>query len=221
MNFSIRSLACVLLVSLAAAQQAKLESSPGGALIPKVTFTRNWPEAAAQFFSIETESSGRAEYRSQSPQGSEQPYILKFTMPEPERNRIFRLAQQANDFRGNLELDDHKVAQTGIKTLAYKDATHNAQITYNSSSNKYIEELTSIFIDLSTTIESGRRLDYLMQHDKLGLYQQLNSMVESAKLGDLEGVQIIAPVLQQIARDPQYMNIARNKAKELLHLENR
>ena len=60
-----------------------------------------------------------------------------------------------------------------------------------------------------------------MRFDKLGLNQELSGMEQAAHSGQLRELQIIAPVLQQIASNSGYMNIARERARNLLQLASR
>lgn len=198
-------------------QTADLKQTSAGEIIPTVTFTRNWQASQPQFFKVEVESSGRAVYTSQSAE-KEEPYTFRFTMSQPTRDKIFALAEAANYFNGSFDYTQHRVAQTGIKTLSYHDASHNSQTTYNWSQNKAVDELTKVFTGISNTLEAGRQLDYLMQHDRLGLNHQLEGMEHEADSGELSEIQLIAPELQQIASDATYMHIAQERARRLLHV---
>jgi hypothetical protein len=111
----------------------------------------------------------------------------------------------------------HKnIANTGAKTLAYKDASHNSQVTYNYSSLQPVEQLTSIFQNLSATMEFGRRLVYLHKYEKLALDDELKRMEDMQKESALADVQAIAPVLKDIANDSSVMNVSRARALRLL-----
>ena len=136
------------------------------------------------------------------------------------RQRIFALARQAGYFNGNFDFSKHKVAQTGIKTLAYEDASRHYQTTYNWSQNPAISELNSIFMAISNTLESGRRLSYLMRFDKLGLEKELKGMEQAAAAGELRELAAIAPTLEQLASDDSYMHIVQERARHLLKLAN-
>ena len=213
----------VLIAVLAVcAQQAPsaAEQENAQAITPKITFTFNWTSANPQFFKLEVDSTGRAAYNSQSSKDDSQPYSEKFTMGAASRQRIFDLARQAAYFNGNFDFSKHKVAQTGIKTLAYDDATRHYQTTYNWSQNSAITELNGIFMAISNTLESGRRLSFLMRFDKLGLEKELKGMEQAAAAGELSELALIAPTLEQLASDSSYMHIVQERARHLLRLAN-
>jgi hypothetical protein len=197
-----------------------LPNQPASAIIPTVTFTRNWDAAQPSFFKVEVESSGRASYTSQQA-GPQEPYMQKFTLTDPTRQRIFDLAEKTNYFNGNFDFTQHKIAFTGQKTLIYHDAAHSGQTTYNWSRNQDIEQLTDIFVAIANTVEAGRKLDYLIHYDKLGLDQQLEAMEREADSKQMIELRLIAPELQEIAQNPVYMHIAQERARHLLRLGGR
>jgi hypothetical protein len=192
--------------------------------VPTVTFTFNWPSIEPHRYVITIDSSGNAAYQSwMSDATAEQsvagdPYMLKFTVSASTRDRIFALVPQLNYFNADFEYRKHRVAATGDKTLAYADPDKQYQTKYNWSENQGIRELTDLFQGISTTIETGRRLERLRRFDPLGLDAELKSLENLAVEHRALELQVIAPVLQQLADDPRVMNIARQSARHILRL---
>ena len=217
------ALTVLVLVTTGWGQQVTSDGAPkqpAGGIIPTITFTRNWDEAQPSFLKIETDSAGRARYESQDPK-TQEPYTEDFTLSRATREKIFDLAEKTNFFNGNFDFKQHKIAFTGTKTLAYHDGTHNGQTTYNWSQNQSIEQLSNLFIAISNTIEAGRKLDYLIHYDKLGLDHQLEAMETQAGSGQMIELQAVLPALQEIASKPTYMHIAQQRARHLLQLAGR
>lgn len=200
-----------------------------------ITFTRDWPKGQPPYYSIVVRANGSAEYVSQaappfndlqnaqaagsdSPDSATQPYSTGFTLGLAATQRIFSLAQQANFFNGSFNYDRHKVADTGKKTLAYSDGSRSFQTSYNWSENNAIDNLTHTFEGISLTLESGEQLRHLMRFDKLGLNAQLAGMEQAAGAGEMREIQLIAPVLNEIASDSAYMHIAQQRARHLLSI---
>jgi hypothetical protein len=222
-----RGLALVALMSsiLLHAQTPKLEpDQPQHPSVPTVSFTFDWPSIQPHRYVITVDSSGNAAYQSwmaeptaeQSIAG--EPYMVKFTVSAPARDRIFALARQLNYFNGDFEYHKHRVAATGDKTLAYADPDKQHQTTYNWSENPGIEELTALFQGISATIESGRRLERLRRYDPLGLDEELKNLERLALDHRAVELQIISPLLQQLADDRAVMNIARQRARHILQM---
>jgi hypothetical protein len=193
------------------------------AAVPVITFDLNWEAATPQNYTITMDANGKTLYVSRSPtrtpEGSDEPepdYRFEFTMSAANRDRILQLAKDLNYFNGSFDFTQHKVANTGRKTLTYADPSRNFRTTYNWSENKSIEEITRIFQGISNTVEHGRKLQFMRRFDKLGLAGELKAMETMSQANYLAEVQIIAPILENIANDPSVLHLARQSASRLL-----
>lgn len=211
-------LGILALLAPAGAQDAKRNPA-----VATVSYDCLWEAATPQEFTITVKADGPTTYLSRNPVAPKDPnaaqdpdYQLEFTMSDANRNKIFRLAQQANYFNGNFEYTKHQMANTGKKTLTYSDPSRHFQTVYNYSDSKPIQELNDLFQGISITLEHGRKLAFKHKYDKLGLEAELKSTEDAAQSRYLVEVQVIAPVLQSIADDPTVLNIARQRAKRLL-----
>jgi hypothetical protein len=142
---------------------------------------------------------------------------LPFTPSDKVRAQIFDLAQKARYFTGKVDSGRKNIANTGTKTLTYKDANRNNHATYNYSQVSTIQELTAIFQPLSTALEYGRRLAYFRKYQKLALDDDLKRMEQMQRENVLGDVQAIAPVLNEIANDTTLINVSRARARRLLN----
>jgi hypothetical protein len=224
-RFSRLALILLLAGSMAQAQGPPLEPNrPERPAVPTVTFTFNWPSVEPHRYIIKVDSSGDAAYQSwMAPPAGEQsdagePYMLKFTVSAATRDRIFALARQLQYFNGDFEYHKRRVAATGDKTLAYADPGKQYETRYNWSENAGIQELTALFQGMSTTIESGRRLEQLRRFDPLGLDKELKDLEHLAVEHRATELQIIAAILERLAADPAVLNIARQRARHILQL---
>lgn len=198
-------------------------SQTSNLMVPAITFDLYWEAATPQNFTIAMDMNGKSHYVSRNPtrppEGSDEPepdYELDFTMSAANRNRILQLAKELNYFNGNFDYTQHKVANTGKKTLTYADSSQSFHTTYNFSENKAIEEITQIFQGISNTVEHGRKLQFMRRFDKLALASELQAMEGLLKANYLTELQIIAPILKNISNDPTLMHLARQSASRLL-----
>jgi len=203
-----------------AAQENPLEPGRQEASSAVVTFELNWPAADPQSYVISVEPTGRASYESkprveQNGTSSEDPFRMDFIASETTRAKIFELTKELNYFHGEFE-SKYKVANTGDKTLTYRNGEKVSKTTVNYSSNPRMMELIDIFQKMSTTFEMSRKLDYDIRFDKLGLDRDLKSMEEMNKGHNLMELQVISPTLERIANDPTVMNISRQRARRLM-----
>lgn len=185
-----------------------------------VGFTLDFPGANPSHYEIVITNNGQGTYTSngQLDRQSEaaDPAPLTFVISESVRGEIFDLAKKAHYFTGNVDSGRKNIANTGNKTLTYKDAGHNSQTAYNYSAVPAIQELTGVFQGLSTTLEFGRRLTYLRKYQKLALDDDLKRMEEMQREKTLGDLHAIAPVLNDIANDASVMNVSRSRALRLL-----
>jgi len=192
--------------------------------VPTVTFTFDWPSVEPHRYVISVDPGGNATYQSWTadstaePSSADDPYLLKFTLSPTARGRIFALARQLKYFNGDFEYRKHRVAATGDKTLAYADPDRQFETRYNWSENPDIDELTALFEGVSTTLESGRRLERLRRFERLGLDEELKSLEHLAVEHRATELQAIAPILVQLAEDPAVLNIARQRARHILQI---
>lgn len=205
-----------------------------------ITFTLSWPAQHPSDYSVMIHRDGKAEYVSADkeltpPQqenapvesnaeqnaqsqdaASQDAFRKEFVAGDALRQKVFDLAERANFFDGQFDFTKHAVAQTGKKTLKYDDANRHNSTTYNYSEDPSIDELTSIFQGISTTIEGGRRLEFDRRFQKLQLDEDLKNLEDLANDGRLQEVQVIAPILQRLAADRTVLHIAQERAQRIL-----
>lgn len=187
---------------------------------PSVSFTLDFPGANPGHYEIVIANDGHGSYSSNGKVDEKSdpadPAPLQFVVSENIRGQVFDLAKRAHYFTGKVDSGHTNIANTGAKTLAYKDASHNSHATYNYSQLPSVEQLTAIFQNLSNTMEFGRRLGYFHKYEKLALDDELKRMEEMQRESELADVEAIAPVLNDIANDSSVMNVSRARALRLL-----
>lgn len=222
MKRTIALLSAILFLSLAsvAAQEPAQAQPPGKPGTPVVQFLFDWRVQNPPRYSIAIDSAGRATYHSEptaDPNGgtAPDPYQVEWTVSETTRTKVFDAAQQLNFFQGKFEAKA-KVAQTGIKTLTYKDSSRDNSTTYNYSENPLVRDLTHIFQSIAATAEMGRKLTHDLRYNKLGVDSDLKALEEEQKDGGAIELLAIAPVLQQIANDSAMFRMSQQRAKVIL-----
>ena len=204
-----------ILVLSGSAQTAKDASQ-----LPSVSYTDDFEGANPSHYEIMITHDGHGTYISNGQLSQDaQPADLTpvpFAISEAVRAQIFDLAKRTHYFEGKVDSGRTNIANTGTKTLSYHDDKHATKATYNYSENPAIQEETSIFQNLSTTLEFGRRLVFFHKYQKLALDDELKKMDDLRHDGMLGDVQAIAPILRDIAHDQQVMNVSRSRALRLL-----
>lgn len=187
---------------------------------PTVSFTLDFPAANPSHYEITVDHDGHGTYSSNGQINKDStpadPAALEFTLSDRVCGQIFQLAQRAHYFSGKVDSGNKNIANTGAKTLTYKDGQHDGQATYNYSPSVPVQQITAIFQGLSETLEFGRRLSFFHKYQKTALDEDLRRMEELQRDNSLGDVQAIAPVLKQIADDQSVMNVARARALRLM-----
>src|SRR5689334_15755680 len=135
---------------------------------PTVTFQFEFAGGDPSHYAIAVDSTGRAAYKSTSPQDDNanyatpgqqpvgEPFLTKFTISSGTAQQIFDLAKRLNYFDGKFDYTKTRVANTGAKTLIYGDTSRHFETTLNWSQNTDAMDLVHIFQNLSNTVEFGR-----------------------------------------------------------------
>ncbi len=208
----------VLLLVLPASAQPEAATA---AAQPAVTFDFDWRQGIPwQTYSITVRADGNAHF-----QGTPAPdkaggdtglFQQDFTMSEANRSKIFDLAKKLNYFHGDFDSHLKRIAQTGRKTLEYNSAGKHSSTRYNWSQNADVQELSRLFVAIANTLDYGRKLNLEYRFDKLGVDAQLKELEGLQADHYAEELNAIAPILRQIADDPDMMHISRQAAQHLL-----
>ena len=204
------------------AQNPQLHTS-SGSRFPTVIFTSVLWAADPSYYSIAIDSTGTATYQSapDSIGKTGVPYTLEFQVSDRTRRVTFNVARQLDYFGDKAQQVVSSPQAGSVRTLAYHDSTIRHQITYSSSSDSEIDELTSVFEEISVTLEFGRRISYFHQHDSGRLRGELERLQASTERRSAREFQAIAAVLRSIAADDRLETGLRQKAEALLASQTR
>lgn len=225
----VRSITSVQVVLIAATliacsasavgQNPQLQTRNGGRF-PTVVFSSVLWNANPAAYSIAVDATGTATYQStqDSMERTGVPYTIEFQTSDATRRITFNIARELNLFSGEFPVSLGSPQTSPVRTLTYHDITFNNHITYTDSTDSQIQELTSVFEEISATFEFARRLGYLHQHDKERLEPELTRMQASAERHMLRELQAVTPALKSIALDNSLTESVRKEAEAILVL---
>jgi len=205
------------LCSLAFGQNPQLQTV-NGQRFPTVVFTWTLWTADPSYYSIAVDSSGSATYRS-APTAlvhSGVPYMVEFQVGDRTRREIFNISQQLEYFGQEIKTLVDSPANSSVLTLSYHYSRLNNEITYSTTSDEELEEITSIFEGVSETLESGRRLNYFHEHNPEELDSELTNMAGKDDHHQLRDLQALSATLYGIAFDKRLAAATRHRAELLL-----
>jgi hypothetical protein len=192
----------VIAVSGLSAQNPQLQI-PNAGRFPIVVFTSVKWNADPSYYSIAIDSSGTATYQS-APNGTEKtgvPYTIEFQVSDRTRRIIFNLAQRLNYFAGDFPGTTGQPQTNDVRTLQYRYSGVDNQFTYTTSTDTNVEEITSVFEELSQTFEYGRKLRDFEAHDKKAVLPELEAMRAKAERRALRDFPALVAILHQLASD--------------------
>jgi len=143
-------------------------------------------------------------------------FTIEFQVSDRTRRIAFNLAQRLDYFAGSFGESQSTPNQNNVHTLAYRYERVSNQFTYSASSDPDIEELTSVFEELSQTFEYGRKLNDLEVHDKKGIQPQLEAMRTKAERHALRDLPALLPILRGLASDASLDASVRKQAATLI-----
>jgi hypothetical protein len=203
-------LACLVFLSLV----GLLPSFAGPATSATFTYRRIFKSSTPEFIEIKIdENSDKATYEIR--QLDEEPGASPFEMSPAIRQKIFQLIAQLNYFNG-ADLDIHrKIANLGEKTFRWERGTESHEVTFNYTVNTPASQLLQICEGLVRQQELFELLQRRIKYDRLGINDALLELDSDLTKGVLPEPQRLLPLLDQIAGDYRFVDIARQRARAL------
>ena len=141
------------------------------------------------------------------------PSRLKSAPPCAER--IFDLAAELKNF-AITDLDiQKKIANLGQKTFRYENGAEAHETTFNYTLNASANQLMQIFEGLARQQEDLVLLQRQAKFDRLGVNDALMQFESDMDHRLLPEPERLLPILDQIAADSHFVEIARTRARAL------
>ncbi|HUC55158.1 MAG TPA: hypothetical protein VMR90_13990 [Candidatus Cybelea sp.] len=198
-------------VALMAVSASLPAPAPAGA---KLTFRRVFKGSSPEFIEITVrEDSDAAAYEIR--QLDEDAGSSPFQVSAAWRTKMFDLAAQLKHFQGP-DLDVHrKIANLGEKTFRWESGTEVHETKFNYTLNPAAAQLLQIFEGLARQQENVDLIARRMKYDRLGINDALLQFESDLNRSLLPEPQRVVPLLDQIAGDSRFVEIARQRARSL------
>ena len=178
------------------------------------TYRRIFKSSTPEFIEIKIKDdtdTGSYEIR----QLDEEPGATPFEISNSLRTKMFQLIHQLNEFKG-LDLDVHrKIANLGEKTFRWEQGTEAYEVKFNYTVNPAATQLLQICEGLARQQELIDLLQRRMKYDRLGVDDALLQLETDLSKGVLPEPKRVLPLLDQIAADSRFVEIARQKARAM------
>jgi hypothetical protein len=207
-NRFLLQLLCLLagawfLVSVASA-------NPGGATI---TYRRVFKSSTPEFIEIKISDQGKSTYDIRQLEEDADPQPIE--VGPAVRKRILDLASGLNNFAiTNIDIQK-KIANLGQKTFRYENGTEIHETSFNYTVNPLATQLMQIFEGLARQQQDLDLLQRQAKFDRLGVNDALMQFETDMDHRILPEPERLLPILDQIAADSHFVEIARTRARAL------
>lgn len=181
-----------------------------GAAEPGIFYSKSFPNSTPAYVSIQIARSGDIVYKEAV--DDEQPVKLKI---EPqEAAEIFALAEKLDYFKRPLE-SGLKVAFMGEKTFRWEAEGKPQEQKFNYSQDLDANKLQDWFERITESEMLFFSLERTVKYDKLGVYKALLQLEAAYDRKRLVAWPQYLPLLDRVAKNSSYMNVARERAASL------
>jgi len=192
-----------LLVGLAAAALAC------GADAPSISYTKIFPGSDPAYMGITVDQTGAVTYREAK---DEEPETFK--METDAVQSIFALAEKLDHFKHPLE-SGLKVARTGDKTFRWQNGAESSEVKFNYSLDENAKILQDWFERISESERAMMLLRRAIRFDRLGINDAVLRVDTAFSQKRLVGREQFLPLLDRIAKNEAFVNLARERAARL------
>jgi hypothetical protein len=178
------------------------------------TYRRVFKSSVPEFIEIRIqENASAATYEIR--QLDEDAGATPFEIGPAVRSKIFQLASELRHFKG-LDLDVHrKIANLGEKTFRWDAGAETSEVKFNYTLNSAAAQLLQICEGLARQQELIELLQRRIKYDRLGVNDALLQFENDLSKSVLPEPERALPLLDQIAGDSRFVEIARQRSRAL------
>ncbi len=205
----MRRFSSFLLLAMMLALGASAQAADEATLIFRKVFKSSSPE----FTEIRIRESGGCTFDLRSLDAEADPRPCE--VGPALRAKMFGLAAQLQHFRG-IDLDvKRRIANLGAKTFRYERGSEGYEVQFNYTINATANQLLQIFEGLARQQEFLVLLERRMKYDRLGVNDALMRVDAEVRRQLFPEPERLLPVLELIANDSRFVDIARQRARAL------
>jgi len=203
-----------LMLGLAGSAAVAQSTASASSQPAKVTFRRVFHGSSPELIELSIWDDGKkATYEIR--QLDDDPGSQPFEVGAALRSKIFDLTAQLHNFQG-LDLDVHrKIANLGEKTFRWEQGSVSHETKFNYTLNPAASQLLQIFEGLARQQEHYELISRRMRYDRLGIYNALLQFETDLNRGLVPEPLRLVPLLEQIANDSKFVDVARERARML------
>lgn len=177
--------------------------------VPRVSYSKSFPGSDPAYMAITVDRNGAVTYK-EAPE--EEPET--FSLEAAEVQSMFDLAEKLDHFKRPLE-SGLKVARTGDKTFRWENGADTSEVKFNYSLDENAKTLQDLFEHISESERALVLLRRAIRFDKLGVNDAVIRVDLVFSQKRLIGYSQFLPLLDRIAKNESFINLARERAARL------
>jgi hypothetical protein len=186
------------------------EAAPGGTTI---TYRRVFKGSTPEFIEIKINNQGKATFEIR--QLDDDPDPEPFEVGSAVQSKVFELAGDLKHFAvPSLDIQK-KIANLGEKTFRYENGADVHETSFNYTLNPSAAQLMQIFEGLAKQQQDLVLLQRSAKYDRLGVNDALMQFEADMDHKTLPEPERFLAILDQIAADSHFIDIARSRARAL------
>jgi len=186
------------------------EGAPGAATI---TYRRVFKGSTPEFIEIKVSDQGKATFDIRQLDDDQDPE--PFEVGSAVQNKVFELAADLKHFAVPSLDVQKKIANLGEKTFRYENGADVHETSFNYTLNPSATQLMQIFEGLARQQQDLVLLQRNAKYDRLGVNDALMQFEADMDHRVLPEPEHFLTILDQIAADPHFIEIARTRARAL------
>jgi hypothetical protein len=180
---------------------------------PTLFFCKKFPGSKPAYWEVTLQRSGHVVYKEDP--NDELP--VKFQLSPDETTTVFLLAAKLDKFARPLE-SGLKVARMGDKTFRYLEAGKQTETTFNYTTDLDGQALQDWVERIGESAWAFIELEKTARFDKLGVNKAILQLEVFWDKRRLLGIDQYLPLLDRIAKNDGYLNMARERAAKLAEI---
>ncbi|WP_321472513.1 hypothetical protein [uncultured Paludibaculum sp.] len=177
---------------------------------PQLFYSKKFPGSKPEYQEIRLNRDGKAEYR-EGPE-EDNPIILK--LKPAETDTVFELSDKLGHFDHEVE-SGLKVARMGDKLLRWQKSSESHEVKFNYSADPDTQAIYDWFERMCESAQLFIDLERTARYDKLGVNQSILKLEAAWDRRRIVGLDVYLPLLDRIAKNETYLNMARERAERL------
>jgi hypothetical protein len=180
---------------------------------PRLFYSKTFPGSKPAYQEIRLDREGAVEYREGPTEDN--PIVFKLTPEETET--VFGLSDKLGHFGKELE-SGLKVARMGEKLFRWEQGAEKHEVKFNYSLEVDAQTLHDWFERMCESAQYNIELERAARYDKLGVNQAILKLEAAWDRKRLVGLDQYLKMLDRVANNDSYLNMARERAQKLAAL---